>query len=95
MKVFYGQGNEPVSSMLFGGNKVSNTGCGVISLYNSLKLLGRHRNLSDIIHEFDLNPSSKTTGLIQQLIFRKPDKYSLPWNGFLGASPAGISDFST
>ena len=23
----YGQGNEPVSSMLFGGNKVSNTGC--------------------------------------------------------------------
>jgi hypothetical protein len=87
----YNQGNDPVKNMKFGGTKVSDTGCGAISIYNSIRLLGKHKYLSDIIFEFDINPTSKTIGGLLGIgsIITYP-----PWfNGALGASPFGVEDY--
>jgi hypothetical protein len=95
----FGQRNDQgVGNMRFGGARVSRTGCGVISIYNVLNERGRHRDLSSIIYEFDLNPHSKTMSLASLALLPVLPKISLIlnsnlWNGNLGASPFGISDY--
>jgi hypothetical protein len=88
-----GQGHDTVKYMKFGGTEVSKTGCGVISIYNVANALGRHRNLSDIIYEFDLNPLSKTASYLSFLGSIGFVVGFSPWNGFFGASPSGIENY--
>ena len=53
--LFSGQGNEPVSKMLFGKNPLSHCGCEAIAVYNIMQLLGLEQPLYRVITEFELN----------------------------------------
>lgn len=92
-----GQGYNVVKDMTFGGTKVSTTGCGSISIYNTSKALGRHRDLSSIIYEFDLNPFSKTASLLSLTAAITGAVGVIaglgPWNGFWGANPLGVNAY--
>ncbi|MCL2020174.1 MAG: cellulose binding domain-containing protein, partial [Oscillospiraceae bacterium] len=90
----FGQSNAPISNMTFGGASVANTGCGVISIYNSIQALGKHKFLSEIIYEFDLNPHATTANFLS---LSSPLGFLIgqnPWNnGFIGANPFAINDY--
>lgn len=57
----YGQKSSGVKDMKYGMQNISENGCELIAIYNAIKMSSNswQPNLSDIIYEFELNPSTK------------------------------------
>lgn len=48
-------GQSAYSNYLFGLTTLDRVGCGIIAVYNALRLLGRREKLTDLIREFETN----------------------------------------
>ena len=64
-----GQAKEPYKKLRIGLSSVGKSGCGIISSYNALLLLGKNPSFSDMLDEFEANHSLVLAGVLGVHIF--------------------------